>query len=367
MATMIPSNINEIATIGEKRVFKVLESLLPDDYCVWYDVRINERYPDFIILGPDLGILVLEVKDWQLESILNADIENFYLSTSGVHKNPLKQARDYMNILVNELKQDKNLIQSEGKYKGNLSFTYGHGVIFTNIDKNSFKSRFNQVISDQFIIYGDDLQTIEDNLDKKALMDKLKVMFIRRFNFKPLNNIAMRSIKNCIGQTISESELKLVDLEMKIQNIQSEPKIKQDFANEDINIKTMSKGKRKKTLITPIILLFIVVGGLLFFNGSGIVPRDVEKQRIEAISKENIGKKITMSGKISNIKIHKNGHLIITLNGYEGDVEVFINAREKESFPNFSIGNNYEFIGILKEYNHSLQLHPNLAEEVVNE
>lgn len=50
---------------GEKRVARRLESLLENDYLVWYDIPIGkkQRYPDFIILHPSRGLLFLEVKD----------------------------------------------------------------------------------------------------------------------------------------------------------------------------------------------------------------------------------------------------------------------------------------------------------------
>ncbi|MGB4343954.1 MAG: nuclease-related domain-containing protein [Moraxellaceae bacterium] len=38
---------------------------------LWYDVPIGDsgRHPDFLVLHPRRGLLVLEVKDWKLESI----------------------------------------------------------------------------------------------------------------------------------------------------------------------------------------------------------------------------------------------------------------------------------------------------------
>jgi hypothetical protein len=56
------------ATPGERRFAERLRSLLEDDYLCWYDVPIGPRYqhPDFPILHPARGILVLEVKDWRV-------------------------------------------------------------------------------------------------------------------------------------------------------------------------------------------------------------------------------------------------------------------------------------------------------------
>ncbi|WP_243441505.1 nuclease-related domain-containing protein [Clostridium arbusti] len=113
MAKVIPESISSIeaATAGEKRLFKILQNNLPSDYIVWYDIRVNKRYPDFVILGLDLGIVVLEVKDWSLNSIESANSNTYTLSTLGTKANPLRQAREYILNIVNELKKDKCLLQ----------------------------------------------------------------------------------------------------------------------------------------------------------------------------------------------------------------------------------------------------------------
>jgi hypothetical protein len=58
-------------TAGEKRVARRLESLLEEDYLVWYDIPIGKkrRYTDFIILHPSRGLLFLEAKEWKLDTL----------------------------------------------------------------------------------------------------------------------------------------------------------------------------------------------------------------------------------------------------------------------------------------------------------
>ncbi|MEO1894046.1 MAG: nuclease-related domain-containing protein [Alcanivorax sp.] len=72
MATVIPS-LSTIRgmTPGERRLGQRLESLLEDDYTVWYDIPLGRqrRYPDYIILHPGRGLLFLEVKDWKLDTL----------------------------------------------------------------------------------------------------------------------------------------------------------------------------------------------------------------------------------------------------------------------------------------------------------
>ena len=119
-------------TAGEKRFARMLESHLEDDYLCWYDlpVGIRQRYTDFIVLHPRRGLLLLEVKDWKLDSILRFDKESFYLQFRGKQQrkqNPIAQVRDCSHQLVNFLKADPALVQQDGKYQGNLvSVSYTH-------------------------------------------------------------------------------------------------------------------------------------------------------------------------------------------------------------------------------------------------
>lgn len=77
MATLIPS-IGACAsrmTPGERRLAARLEDKLEDDYLCWYDVSIGDRtqHPDFVVFHPHRGLLVLEVKDWRLDTIRSID------------------------------------------------------------------------------------------------------------------------------------------------------------------------------------------------------------------------------------------------------------------------------------------------------
>jgi hypothetical protein len=70
LATLIPSRSVCLPrmTSGERRFAHRLEDKLEDDYLLWYDVPVGprQRHPDFLILHPHRGFLILEVKDWKL-------------------------------------------------------------------------------------------------------------------------------------------------------------------------------------------------------------------------------------------------------------------------------------------------------------
>lgn len=103
-AAIIPSLPSCIGRMwpGERRFAERLEQKLDDNYKIWYDVRIAliKEHPDFVILHPQHGLLILEVKDWKLSTIIKATLGNWdILGTHGPKSvtNPLEQARRYTN------------------------------------------------------------------------------------------------------------------------------------------------------------------------------------------------------------------------------------------------------------------------------
>ncbi|QZY54388.1 nuclease-related domain-containing protein [Crassaminicella profunda] len=79
MAIMIPDKITRSFTEGEREVFYFLEEKLPSDYFVWYELDVEDRYPDFVIVGPQIGVLILEVKDWSADTIQSFDQDNIHI------------------------------------------------------------------------------------------------------------------------------------------------------------------------------------------------------------------------------------------------------------------------------------------------
>ena len=63
----------EEATAGERKVFRFLhDAARPDrDFIAWYEPTISSSgtEPDFILYGNSIGLLVLEVKDWEIDQI----------------------------------------------------------------------------------------------------------------------------------------------------------------------------------------------------------------------------------------------------------------------------------------------------------
>jgi hypothetical protein len=190
MATLIPSlgTCLRRMTGGERRFASRLVDKLEEDYLCWYDVPIGTRslHPDFVVLNPRRGLLVLEVKDWKLDTIKSADKASFTLLTNTGQKseiNPIEQARQYAHSVVNLLEKDPQLKRSdEGQYKNRLTFPFGYGVVLANIDRRSFdRTDLGEVIDPGRVICQDEMY---ESVDPEAFQQRLWGMFT--VNFKTL-------------------------------------------------------------------------------------------------------------------------------------------------------------------------------------
>lgn len=179
MAYMVPETIPRAATTGERILFETLKNHLPSDYIVYYEPEIRGRRPDFVIIGPDLGFLVLEVKDYMNSTIYQINHDEWTLrNTAGGFvktKSPLKQARDNARMIADHLKKDKSLIQTIGS---NLKFPYGFGTVFTRLKQEYFvKHSLYQVIEPQFVLCRDEIDPDEEGFSTEILHEKLRGMF----------------------------------------------------------------------------------------------------------------------------------------------------------------------------------------------
>jgi len=182
MATLIPAMSSCVArmTGGERRVAERLEQKLDDDYLLWYDVPMGPRntHPDFVVLHPRRGILVLEVKDWRLSTIQQADKQTWEIIPDGIPKtvaNPLEQARQYAQTVVTALQRDKQLIQTEGPHAGKVAFPWSYGVVLTEITRKQFETaELHHAIEPHRVLCKDEMT---ESVDAEDLQSRLWDMF----------------------------------------------------------------------------------------------------------------------------------------------------------------------------------------------
>ncbi|MBP6853063.1 MAG: NERD domain-containing protein [Rhodoferax sp.] len=182
MATLIPAlgSCTGRMTGGERRLAERLEHKLDDDYLLWYDVPIGARlaHPDFVVMHPRRGLLVLEVKDWRLSTITRADRQTWEILPDGVPKtviNPLEQARQYAHQVVQALERDRQLVQPEGPHQGKLAFPWSYGVVFPNISRKQFlAAELQHAIEPQRVVCQDEML---ESVDAEDLQSRLWGMF----------------------------------------------------------------------------------------------------------------------------------------------------------------------------------------------
>jgi len=131
---MIPSPLPPDATPGERRVYEAL-SALPDDLMVCYrrlfPGRRHVDEPDFVVIGAEMGLIVLEVKDWKGGQ-----------PPEGPRKeNPLGQAKRYVHGLQDLVRRRgfPVLVETEGPHQQGLVFPCVPAVVFPYLTRDSWE------------------------------------------------------------------------------------------------------------------------------------------------------------------------------------------------------------------------------------
>jgi hypothetical protein len=182
MATLIPALGSCVSrmTSGERRVAERLEQKLDGDYLLWYDVAVGPRHqhPDFVVMHPRRGILILEVKDWRLSTILQANPQTWDIHTETGPKtlpSPLEQARQYAHQVVHALERDPQLVQPTGRHQGKLAFPWSYGVVLPNITRAQFdKAELHHALEPHRVVCQDEML---ESVEPEALQSRLWDMF----------------------------------------------------------------------------------------------------------------------------------------------------------------------------------------------
>lgn len=152
---------------SEHKIVSYLDSHLSDDWEIYVQSFLNGSRPDVVILNPKIGIMIIEVKEWELEKYFFEN-EKLYVKTikGNKHKeNPINQARYYRDNLISLIPRMDEIIREDFRL---ISI----GVYFHNENEKNIKSLF----SDGPNIYGNEILFGEDGLD----VGKIENVFNRR-------------------------------------------------------------------------------------------------------------------------------------------------------------------------------------------
>lgn len=179
------SNIDRrCANAGERAVLHQLKRCLSDDYMVWHDVPIGPkaRQPDFVILSPRRGLLILEVKHWHLNTLSSFNRDSVVLNTERgpvTVPHPNMQARGYALELNNVLESDPALLHDQEPFKGKSRVPYGWGSVLSNIRYKQVEGTdFGEVFPPFKTLLRDDL---EEAVDPYEFEKRLWGMFTLTF------------------------------------------------------------------------------------------------------------------------------------------------------------------------------------------
>ncbi|QUH20414.1 nuclease-related domain-containing protein [Alkaliphilus sp. B6464] len=224
MAQMFPPTIEGFQEEHHSEIefFSFLKLRLPDNYYVFWNIRVNKRKPDFIIVGPDLGLVVLEVKDWALGTISRSDLKKYYFKPYGVSEiNPYEKAETFREKVEEALCEEIGLLQQDGIYKNRIKFSRASGVVFTNINRIDFESSTHRnSIDSEFILFKNDIQNIKT---PEQLIKKLKAMFVpeKSFYFEPLSLDDMSLVRKVLFRDsifYTELDTKIIDAGYDVEN-----------------------------------------------------------------------------------------------------------------------------------------------------
>ncbi|HQL91295.1 MAG TPA: 3'-5' exonuclease [Syntrophales bacterium] len=249
MATMIPNDVDQFTTDGERQFYRFLERVARPDsrYLSWYLPDIKGKEPDFLLFSDEVGLVIFEVKDWTLEQIREADPQYFVLDMGGKtekRRNPLSQAREYFTDVMNRLKEDGVLLSSDPRFKGKVKIPVNCGVVFPNINKYEYKQKdLHKVIDPDKIFFCDDLHPQSDHWadpSGRCFLEALKRMFVPQFSF----NITNRELERLKGVLFPVVRLELPDRGAKEKREEDRRRLKVLDHNQEALARKIEGGHR---------------------------------------------------------------------------------------------------------------------------
>jgi hypothetical protein len=142
MARIFPTYLPDSATPGERAMLAILRKL-DDDCLVFFEPGVANRRPDFVVIMPGVGLMVIEVKDWEPATLREASPHQITLAgAQGPLRltHPEEQARQYAYRLARSCRSDafgRMLIQRTGPYQGKLCFPVAGVAAYPNMSRQT--------------------------------------------------------------------------------------------------------------------------------------------------------------------------------------------------------------------------------------
>ena len=134
MALSVIPSVPADLTAGEKRTLERIKELYEDfegEAFLYVQPRIRNLEPDFLLLDPDRGVCILEVKDWAKATIKRINKTNAVLSSGAKAENPAFQTHRYHKLIQGVFESDSALFDERGE----ILLRVHSRVVFTRLAK----------------------------------------------------------------------------------------------------------------------------------------------------------------------------------------------------------------------------------------
>jgi len=204
-------------TEGEWFLIKYLIENLSSEIEIYFQPFLNGDKPDVILIQKGVGVAIIEVKDWNLDSYKIDENNHWYLKKDNQHiKSPFKQVFDYksnmFSLHIDGLLERK--LQNKNFYGRIQPYVYFHKA-----SKKSLDTFYSPILEKYKTLNG---ESNNDFKNKKISWDKYEK---RRKYLKQQKSKIERDLRYC---AVSNDNLEKITLPPKVQNLFTD-KIYEEF------------------------------------------------------------------------------------------------------------------------------------------
>lgn len=248
MARMIPASLPNFPkpTAGERKVFSILKKILPDDCVARYEMLLGEsdHRPDFVIIDPSRGVVIIEVKDWGVANITKAAQEQFYVKGYQGSSLPRLQINPNLKCQIYQKDAQEHLIalSSLRDDKLHLKVPVNYLIAFPNITQEEFiQNKLDTVMPIENVLLMGDLEDKGGQFFKRY--NHLSPMLLNNLTPEQLSDITVALVPDIVIPTVSPSSF----IDAQEQKVNPDQEVIKSFSlsldQEDI-AKSIGEGPR---------------------------------------------------------------------------------------------------------------------------
>ncbi|EGV27829.1 hypothetical protein ThidrDRAFT_4367 [Thiorhodococcus drewsii AZ1] len=112
-------------TDGERALAQFLDDNLPQDWRIYVQPYVNNMRPDVVVVNPNIGLVVFEVKDWDLSRyhFKNDKLVATTVNNTWIEEDPVKKAQWYAKSLFEQFLVSDEALLPVGSYPNSRSIS----------------------------------------------------------------------------------------------------------------------------------------------------------------------------------------------------------------------------------------------------